>query len=184
MRRGDGGVDAEEIDIGGLELGEGVGDERAIEQVAGGRAVESGDDGAVVEGVFGFHGEKELGEIGEGIEEDCASAAVDERPDLFGEEGEGIDAEAEGILGGDGERADGADHFYAGLAGGILGELGGGPVDFADAAFGAEIFKAESIGIAAIGFDEEGTGIDGGGVSVQNGIGVSDGKMGEAEMGG
>ena len=36
MRRGDGGVDAEEIDIGGLELGEGVGDERAIEQVSGG----------------------------------------------------------------------------------------------------------------------------------------------------
>ena len=87
-------------------MGEGVGDERAIGHLAGGRAVESGDDWAVVEGVFGFHGEEELGEIGEGIEEDRASAAVDERPDLFGKDGEGIDAEAEGILGGDGERAD------------------------------------------------------------------------------
>jgi len=65
-----------------------------------------------------------------------------------------------------------------------LGELGGGPVDFADAAFGAEVFEAESIGIAAIGFDEEGSGVDGGGMSVKNGIGVGDGEMGEAEMGG
>ncbi len=140
MRRGYGGIDAEEIDIGVLELGKGVGDERAIGHLARGRAVEGGDDGAVVESVFGFDGEKELGEIGEGIEEDRASAAVDERPDLFGEDGEGIDVEAEGFLGGDGERADRADHFHAGLAGGVLGELGSHPVDFADAAFDAEVF--------------------------------------------
>ena len=120
--------------------------------------------------------------IGKCLEENGVHAAIQQRADLLLEHGLAVDALVPRLLGGDAQRADAACDGRVLAARGLLGQLGGGPVDFVDPIVEAVLGQPRRICAETVRLDEPRPRAEIALVDAADDLGLADAQLLEAAL--
>jgi hypothetical protein len=171
-------IHADDFGIGCADFGDGGPKSRGV--VAG----EQGHRRAVVEGLLGIECDEQFIRVEKSLEENELATAIEEGADLLGEDLVPVDSAGRGFFRSDAKRTDTAGDVNALPTRDILGQLRGGPIDFADAMLAAMLGEAHGVGPEAVRFDDPRTGSDKAFVDSTDDLGLADTQLFQAAPGG